>query len=537
VELIHKIRPFVMPVLLVLVLGSAVLGLRVHPGFYVGLLVFGPLFLLGVYDLIQLHHSIPRNYPVIGRLRFLLEGTGPEIHQYFVESNTSGRPFNRDQRSLMYRRAKDLEGLKPFGTELDVYDSGYGYIAHSITPRPMPEDPARTLRVQVGGADCRKPYSASVLNVSAMSFGALSANAVLALNMGAKRGGFAHNTGEGGFSRYHREPGGDVIWQVGTGYFGCRNDDGSFNVDMFADQAAVDQIKMIELKISQGAKPGHGGILPAGKVTEEIAQARKVAVGVECFSPPGHTAFSTPIGLLEFIATVRERSGGKPVGFKICIGDPTEFLAICRAMIETGITPDFITVDGAEGGTGAAPIEFSNRLGVPLREGLIVVHNTLVGIGLRDTMRIAAAGKLISSYELAAAMALGADWCNVARGFMFALGCIQAQSCHTNRCPVGVTTQNPRLSRALVVEDKAERVFNFHHNTVHGLAEFTAACGLDHPRAFTPDRVFERIDPHTVRRLDQLYHFIEPGELLAGEASSILQQGWNRATSKSFHAN
>ena len=338
-ELIHKIRGYVMPALLALALASAVFGVLVAPGFYAGLVVFGPLALLGLYDLVQPHHSISRNYPVIGRLRFLLEGAGPEIHQYFVESNTSGRPFDRDQRSLMYQRAKNIEGLKAFGTELDVYAEGYGYIAQSIAPKPVSEDAANTLRVDVGGPDCERPYSASVLNVSAMSFGALSENAIRAINTGAKLGGFAHNTGEGGFSRHHREPGGDVIWQIGTGYFGCRNDDGSFDADMFAEQASAEQIKMIELKLSQGAKPGHGGILPGVKVTAEIAEARRVPVGVDCFSPPGHSAFSTPTGLLELIATLREKSGGKPVGFKICIGAPREFFSICKAMVETGITP------------------------------------------------------------------------------------------------------------------------------------------------------------------------------------------------------
>ncbi len=533
-DMLHQIRGWVMPALVAFTLGCAVLGAAVDGAFYAGVVVGAPLVLLGVYDLLQGRHSILRNYPVIGHLRFLLEGAGPELHQYFVESNISGRPFDRDQRTLMYRRAKNLEGLKPFGTELDVYAEGYGYVSQSMSPRPVVEDAARKVRVTVGGPGCKKPYSASVLNVSAMSFGALSANAILAINTGARKGGFAHDTGEGGFSRYHREPGGDVVWQIGTGYFGCRKDDGTFDVEMFADQASADQIVMVELKISQGAKPGHGGILPGVKVTREIAAARKVPAGEDCFSPPGHSAFSTPIGLLEFVATLRERCGGKPVGFKLCVGEPRELFAVCKAMIETGITPDFITVDGAEGGTGAAPTEFSDHLGMPLREGLMVVHNALVGIGVRDRIRVAASGKLISSYAMAAAMALGADWCNVARGFMFAVGCIQSQSCHTNRCPVGVATQDARLMRALVVEEKAERVYQFHRNTVQGLAEMTAACGLDHPSDFTPDLVFERIGPHEVRSLDQLYAFYRPGQLLEGEAGPVLQRAWDEASAKSF---
>lgn len=530
---LERIRGFIMPTLVGLVLACIGLGLIV-PGLLWGLAVTGPLLLLGLYDLSQEKHSLLRNYPVLGRMRFLLEGAGPEMHQYFVESNTSGRPFDRDYRTLIYERSKNIDGVKPFGTELDVYESGYGYISHSIAPKPIVEDAARKLRVDVGGPQCTKPYSASVVNISAMSFGALSANAIRALNTAARRGGFAHDTGEGGFSVHHREPGGDVIWQVGTGYFGCRNDDGSFNVEMFAEQATEDQVKMIELKISQGAKPGHGGILPAAKVTQEIADARKVPVGKDCFSPPGHSAFSTPIGLCEFLATLRERSGGKPVGFKICIGQPREFFAICKAILATGIVPDFITVDGGEGGTGAAPQEYSDHLGMPLREGLILVHNALVGIGVRDDICIAASGKRAASFEIASAMALGADWCNIARGFMFSVGCIQSQNCHTNKCPVGVATQDPRLQRALVVEEKAQRAYNFHTNTVQGLAEMMAACGLDHPNEFTPRHLCERISPYEVRRYDQLYDFYEPGQLLENNAGLVLQQSWAEANPQSF---
>jgi glutamate synthase domain-containing protein 2 len=533
VELLHQIRPYIMPTLVAAVLACIGLGF-IAPAFRWGLLITGPLLLLGIYDRVQSQHSIARNYPVLGRMRFLLEGAGPELHQYFVESNTSGRPFDRDLRTLIYERSKNIDGVKPFGTELDVYAQGYGYISHSIAPKPIVEDAAREVRVDVGGPSCKHPYSASVINISAMSFGALSANAIRALNTAAKRGGFAHDTGEGGFSVHHREPGGDIIWQVGTGYFGCRNDDGTFNVDMFAEQASVDQVKMIEIKVSQGAKPGHGGILPAVKVTPEIADARKVPVGQDCFSPPGHSAFSTPIELCHFIATLRERSGGKPVGFKLALGQPREFFAICKAMLETEIAPDFITVDGGEGGTGAAPQEYSDHLGMPLREGLIIVHNALVGIGIRDQIRIAASGKRAASYEIASAMALGADWCNIARGFMFSVGCIQSQSCHTNKCPVGVATQDSRLQQGLVVEDKAQRAYNFHTNTVQGLAEMTAACGLDHPGEFTPRHLYERISPHEVRRYDQIYEFFETGQLLRDQAGPMLQRSWDEASSKTF---
>jgi glutamate synthase domain-containing protein 2 len=533
-DFLHRIRGYVLPALVLISLGLALLGAVLDPAFYLGFLAMVPLLLLGVYDLQQPHHSILRNYPLLGHLRFLLEDAGPELHQYFVESNTSGRPFDRDQRSMIYRRAKDIEAVKPFGTELDVYAPGYGFISHSAKPHPMVKDPARTLRVQVGGAHCKHPYSASVLNISAMSFGALSANAIRALNTGARLGGFAHNTGEGGFSRYHRESGGDIIWQIGTGYFGCRKDDGTFDVGMFAEQASIEQVKMIELKISQGAKPGHGGILPAVKVTREIAEARKVPEGQDCFSPPGHSAFGTPIEMLEFIQTLREHASGKPVGFKICIGEPHELLAICKAILETEILPDFITVDGAEGGTGAAPQVFSDRLGFPLREGLILVHNSLIGIGLRDSVKLAASGMRMADYEIASAMALGADWCNVARGFMFSIGCIQSQGCHTNRCPVGVATQDERLQRAIVVEEKAQRAYRFHKNTVEGLAEMTAACGLDHPNEFTPTRLYERISAHQIRRFDQLYDFAKPGALLGNEVPELLRSHWESASATTF---
>ena len=533
-DLLHIIRGYVVPTLIGLAVAFLGLGSCVAPGFYWGLLLVGPLLLLALYDRIQQRHSLLRNYPVLGHLRFLLEGAGPEMHQYFVESNTSGRPFDRDERTLMYERAKDIEALKPFGTEIDVYEPGYGFIAQSLSTRPMPEDPARSLRVDVGGPECRQPYSASVINISAMSFGALSANAILALNTAAQRGGFAHNTGEGGFSRYHREPGGDIIWQVGTGYFGCRDAAGRFDREMFAEQASHEQVKMIELKLSQGAKPGHGGVLPGIKVTPEIAEARRVPVGEDCLSPPGHSAFRTPLELMHFIATLREASGGKPVGFKICIGNPGEFFAICKAMLETGVTPDFITVDGAEGGTGAAPVEFSNHLGFPLREGLLLVHNALVGIGMRDRLKLAASAKRFASYQIASAMALGANWCNIARGFMFAAGCIQSQSCHTNRCPVGVATQDTRLQKALVVEDKAERALRFHRNTVKGLAGMTAACGLDHPNEFEPRHLYERVSPHRIERFDRLYDFFPPGSLAAGEIPERFEVLWDEARAEGF---
>ena len=484
--MIERIRTKVLWAVIVLALVFLALGIWLSPWWYLGLIVFVPLVVLGIYDYFQPRHSILRNYPLAGRMRFLLEGMGPELHQYLVENDTDGRPFDRDTRSVIYERAKNVGDKKPFGTEHDVYDAGYSWLNHSIAPRPMVADPEADLRITVGGEQCTQPYSLSVLNISAMSFGALGEAAVRAMNTGAKMGGFAHDTGEGGLSRYHKENEGDLIWQIGTGYFGCRDQNGDFDPEAFRTTSALPQVKMIEIKVSQGAKPGHGGILPAAKVTKEIAAARLVPEGKDVFSPTYHKAFSTPLEMVAFIAQLRELSGGKPVGFKICIGDPREFMAIVKAMIQTGIYADFIVVDGGEGGTGAAPLEFSDSLGAPLNEGLMLVQNTLVGAGIRDKFKIGASGKMVTASAMARSMALGADWCNSARAFMFAVGCIQSQRCHTNKCPVGVTTQDPKLQRALIVSDKAERVHNYHRNTVHALAEMIAAMGLDHTERARP---------------------------------------------------
>lgn len=531
--MIRKIRMQVLYTVILLTVACAVLGFR-WSWVWWGLIVTGPLLLLGVWDLLQTRHNLLRNYPLIGHLRYLLEDTGPELRQYIVEANLEGKPFNRDQRSLMYQRAKNVVHKKPFGTELNVYTVPYGWINHSMLPKPKVERPTEVFRVDVGGKECSKPYSCSIFNISAMSFGSLSANAILALNQGALKGGFAHVTGEGGLSRYHREPRGDLVWQIGTGYFGCRTDDGGFDADRFAEQAQLEQVRMIEVKLSQGAKPGHGGILPGRKVTPEIARARGVPVGVDCVSPSSHSEFSTPRGLLEFVARLRELSGGKPVGFKLCVGRVEELFGVCKAMVETGMTPDFITVDGGEGGTGAAPIEFSDHIGMPVKEGLVLVHNALVGIGMRDRVAVAASGKLVSGFEIAAAIALGADWCNSARGFMFAVGCIQAQSCHTNQCPVGVTTQSRRLQRGLVPANKAERVCNFHRNTVEALAEVIAAAGLSDPSELAPRHLCQRTSPTDIRTLDQLYEFFEPGQLLEGNAGEQFQYFWDIARADAF---
>ena len=459
---------------------------------------------------------------------------GPELHQYLVEDDTDGRPFNRDTRSLMYQRAKSVPDKKPFGTELDVYADGYTFMMHSVAPHPMPADPVDHLRITVGGPQCSKPYSLSVLNISAMSFGALGSAAVKAMNTGAKLGRFAHDTGEGGLSKHHLEPGGDVIWQIGTGYFGCRTPDGDFSPELFQKNAAHEQVKMIEIKVSQGAKPGHGGILPGAKVTEEIAEARLVPVGKDVFSPTYHKAFSTPREMMGFIAQLRELTGGKPIGFKICIGNPVEFMSMVKAMIATDTYPDFIVVDGGEGGTGAAPLEFSDSLGTPLIEGLMMVQNTLVGAGVRHRIKIGASGKLVTASAMARAMALGADWCNSARGFMFAVGCIQSQRCHTNRCPVGVTTQDKRLQRALVVPDKATRVHQFHKNTIHALAEMVAAMGLDHPSELNPSLVVKRVNHSIVRTFAEIYPHYDLNCLIEGTGPERFQHLWDIADVDSF---
>jgi glutamate synthase domain-containing protein 2 len=498
----------------------------------VALAIGAALSLLGLRDLVQTSHSVLRNYPIAAHIRFLLEDIRPELRQYFFESEKDGLPFSRDERSIVYQRAKLQLDKRPFGTQFDVYAQGYEWLRHSMAPKPM--DNPQHFRVTVGGPDCAKPYSISVFNISAMSFGALSANAVRALNKGAAKGGFAHDTGEGGFSPYHRENGGDIIWEIGSGYFGCRTLDGTFDPQAFARVAAEPQIKMIEIKLSQGAKPGHGGVLPAAKVSAEIAAIRGVEMGRDCISPGRHSAFSTPLEMMSFIAQLRKLSEGKPVGFKLCVGHPWEFLAICKAMVESGTYPDFIVVDGKEGGTGAAPIEFMDRLGMPMRDGLVLVNNAITGIGAKKRIKIGVSGKVTNAFDMARAMALGADWCNSARGFMFALGCIQSLSCHTDRCPTGVTSQDPSRSRALYVPDKAERVYNFHRATLHALAELTAAAGLDHPNDFHPDHFCRRVSSHEVMTFGELYPTLAEGELLAGARDQKLREAWNMARPDSF---
>lgn len=526
-------RFFVFGLMSVLTLAFAVLGAFLALPWLWGLVLPLPLTLVGIYDLTQREHNVLRNYPVLAHLRFMAEYIRPEIHQYFVESDTDGRPFDHNERKIIQQRARGISAAKPFGTELDVYGEEYEWINHSIAAKGEKE-PADMPRIEIGGPQCGHPYAASVFNISAMSFGALGPHAIMALNKGAKLGGFAHDTGEGGLSPYHQRHGGDLIWEIGSGYFGCRNDDGTFNAEMFRDQARSEQVKMVEIKISQGAKPGHGGMLPAAKVTREIAETRKVPMGEDCLSPSAHSAFSTPVELLEFIARLRDLSGGKPSGFKLCIGHRWEFLAVCKAMIETGILPDFIVVDGAEGGTGAAPLELSDGLGTPLREGLLFAHNALVGAGLRDRIRLGASGKAVTGFKIAANLAIGADWCNSARGFMFSLGCIQSQNCHTGRCPTGITTMDPRRQRSLIVDDKAEHVRRFHYHTVKSLGVVASAAGLDHPGQLGPEHLLLRISSDEVRTAAEFYDYLQPGELVDGSSNAMYRRYWDMARADTF---
>ena len=497
-------------------------------------LVFAGLSLVGLVDYLQTPQAIRRNYPVLAHFRFFFEYIRPEIRQYFIEADREELPFSRAQRSIVYQRAKGSIDKRPFGTQLDLYEPRYEWMNHSIAPT---EIESHDFRIQIGDVNCAQPYSASVFNVSAMSFGALSANAILALNEGARRGGFFHDTGEGSISRYHREQGGDLVWEIGSGYFGCRQADGSFDVEEFAENAALPQVKMIEIKLSQGAKPGHGGVLPGPKVTLEIAAARGVPVGVDCVSPARHSAFSTPLELMAFVQTLRAHSRGKPVGIKFAVGHPWEWFGMVKAMLETGIAPDFIVVDGGEGGTGAAPLEFSDHVGAPLREALMLVHNTLVGIGLRERIRIGASGKVITAFDVARTIAMGADWCNSARGFMFAIGCLQSQTCHSGHCPTGVATQDPKRMRALVVTDKAERVFQYHQNTLAVLKELLAAAGLSHPRELGPEHVIRRVSSTEVRSLAALHSWLKPGELLTSTPDSpVFKVFWDAARTDTFAA-
>lgn len=493
------------------------------------------LSFLGLYDILQAQHAILRNYPIMGHFRFIFESFRPEIRQYFIESDEDALPFSRSQRSLVYQRAKNENADKPFGSIIDVYQEDYRFLTHSMSPN-KPAD-FKTFRITIGNEQCTQPYSASIMNISAMSFGSLSANAIRALNQGAALGNFYHDTGEGSLSPYHLENGGDIVWELGSGYFGCRTLDGQFDPEKFATQAVLPQIKMIEIKLSQGAKPGHGGILPKDKISDEIAKIRGVSQDQDCVSPAKHSAFSTPIEMMHFIQKLRDLSGGKPVGFKLCIGQPWQFMAIVKAMLITKIVPDYIVVDGSEGGTGAAPIELIDHMGTPLREGLLFVHNTLVGAGLRSQIKIGASGKIISAFDIASTMAIGADWVNCARGFMFAVGCIQAQSCHTNQCPVGVATQDKERQKAIDVPTKAERVFNFQKNTLKALAEMIAAAGLEHPAEIKAHHLAQRVNDREIKNYAQLLFWLKDGELLTcdnKDDENFYYRMWNLASVEKF---
>ena len=483
---------------------------------------FAGLSLLGLRDFTQRHHAILRNYPVTGHVRFLFETFRPEIRQYLLESDTEKLPFSRNERALVYQRAKGASDKRPLGTIEDIYKAGTEWLLH--TANPSTHVPNSELRTLVGGKDCTQPYSMSIFNVSAMSFGALSANAIMALNKGAKLGNFAHDTGEGSVSDHHRKYGGDLIWELGSGYFGCRNADGTFDPQAFTQVANEPQIKMIEIKLSQGAKPGHGGVLPAAKITPEIAKTRGIPMGVDCVSPAAHSAFTSPLEMMHFIQKLRELSNGKPVGFKLCIGKLNDWFAMVKAMLETGITPDFIVIDGSEGGTGAAPVEFLDNVGTPMRDGLRLVHATLVGAGLRQQIKLGASGKIISAFDITRTCAIGADWCNSARGFMFAVGCIQARSCHTDQCPTGVATQDEMRQQALDPEDKAHRVFHYHQNTLIALSELLGAAGYQHPRDLTAESVIRRNFEGVAMPLSKTLLHLNEGELLSEEASHHLDR-------------
>jgi glutamate synthase domain-containing protein 2 len=495
--------------------------------------LLGLIVLIGLRDAFQKKHTIIRNFPVLGHFRYLLEMVRPEIQQYFIESNTEGRPFNREDRSLIYQRAKKQIDTIPFGTQRDVYQTGYSWVNHSLMAKHVePEE----MRVTIGGESCKQPYSASILNISAMSYGSLSGNAIESLNAGAQIGNFAHNTGEGSISQYHLRNKGDLIWQVGTGYFGCRHKDGSFNEQMYQENAQREEVKMIEIKLSQGAKPGHGGILPAKKITEEIAKIRGVGQDKDVVSPPTHSTFSTPKGLLDFVVKLRELSGGKPVDFKLCLGKKREFMAICKAMEETGILPDFISVDGGEGGTGAAPLEFSNYIGTPGLESLVFIHNCLVGFGLRDKITVISSGKIASGFDMLKRMCAGTDVCYSARSMMLALGCIQALRCNTNDCPAGVATNDPSLEAGLVVTQKKVRVANYHKETIKSFAHMLGAMGLTHPKELKPWHLMVRTGPSEVKHFGQLYYFLDNGDFLDGKMRDEYKWSYKLASSDSFEA-
>ncbi len=518
--------------LFIIVLFNLLTGLVWHEILWL-LPITGLCLLIGLYDASQTHHSILINYPFIGRGRWIVEELRPFIQQYLIESETDGKPISRMYRSIVYQRAKGDVDSSPYGTQLDTYANGYEWIGHSLSAMGI-QEMDRNPRVIVGGKDCTQPYSASVLNISAMSFGALSSNAIEALNKGAAKGEFYHNTGEGGLTPYHLDNGGDIVWQIGTGYFGCRNSDGTFNADKFAEKARHPNVKMIEIKLSQGAKPGHGGILPAHKNTLEIAAVRGVEPGTQVDSPPRHSAFTTPIEMMEYIRELRTLSEGKPVGFKLSLGRKSEFVAICKAMVQTGIKPDFITVDGGEGGTGAAPLEYANSIGFPLREAVAFVEDCLIGFDLREDIKLIASGKVITAFDIVKNLSVGADICNSARGMMLALGCVQSLSCHTNRCPTGVATQDPSLAKGLVVEDKYQRVARFHRKTVKAFMDILSSTGHGSPSSLNRTHIFRRVSQAEIKRYDDIFPLVKRGSFLTDNIAEAFKLHVKEGSARSF---
>jgi hypothetical protein len=499
-----------------------------------GLLLLATLgyTVIGFYDLHFSRHNLNRLYPVVAYIRYFLESYRVEIQQYFIANDTEENPFNREQRTLVYQRAKNVRDTIAFGTQRNLLEENYLSLWHSLDPKVIKDDVKSVL---IGGPDCLQPYAASYLNISAMSFGSLSSNAIEALNLGAQKAGCYHNTGEGSVSPYHLKHGGDVVWQIGTGLFGCRTEAGDFCPDLFRQTATKPAIKMIEIKLSQGAKPGHGGVLPKAKITREIADIRQIPMTEDCISPAVNPECRTPLSLLSFIVRLRELSQGKPVGIKLCIGNPAEFLSLCKAMLETGITPDFITVDGAEGGTGAAPVEFSNRLGMMCMEGVYFVHNALVGVGLRDKIRIIASGKTASSFDLLSKIAVGADVVNAARTMMMAIGCVQSRHCNNNKCPTGIATQDPARAKAVNVLEKSERVYNYHSNTLKSFYELTGSMGLDDPADLMPQMIKRRTSNGLLMPVASLVEPLTPNELINNlDASEPWQHWWNQSSSESF---
>lgn len=530
-HLLDKLKRHVLLILVLVLSLVFTAAMWASPWWGLGLAVTLPLSALGLYDFFQKQWTLTRIYPLAARFRWLFYDLRPYLRAYIVEGDLEGRPFSLEARNLVYNRARNKTDTLPFGTERDAYSDEYEWLSHSIHPQ---EEPERHPRVRIGNDQCSAPYETSILNVSAMSFGALSAKAVEALNKAAKMGDFYQDTGEGGISRYHRIHGGDLVWEIGTGYFGCRDKNGHFDEALFREQASADQVKMTEIKLSQGAKPGHGGLLPGKKVTEEIAQARQVEPFQDCQSPRGHSAFSTPIEMMEFAQRMRELSGGKPVGIKLCVGQVHEVLAIMKGMLETGIYLDFIVVDGGEGGTGAAPLELADHVGMPLTEGLVVVRNALVGTGLRDKVKLAASGKVYSAATLARNLAIGADWCNAARAFMFSIGCIQAQRCNLDTCPTGVTTQDPARQRGLVVDVQAERAVRFHHRTMDALTDIVGGAGFTHPRELQPYHLVHRIGATDSSWIDRIYRFLPENALLEAPEETHMYGWWRAASAHSF---